>query len=878
MNLNERLRRLTGDRDKLKKLLQLLLGLLAMVLIVTDGRQFLKQLSFGATLKLLRTIPAGQLAVFLTAGLAAVWLTFLYDYAALRRLGHPIPLRRIMRVSWIANTFNNVAGFGGLGGAGARLLLYRRDGLKEKAVQRMSLLIIPATITGLGWLMLLNMTGQTGITPLLHQYRWLPVLIAGFAAYIPVYCWVSGVSISRSGISVTHSDDPGETHTRILLSIISAVDWSAAALVLWLILDRLHPGVSPLAAAGLFSIATAAGLASLIPGGLGSFDLMLLSGLHAYGFTTDQALAALLLFRFFYYIVPLGIGALMAVNEASPFVVSVGRRVAGFLSPPAASAAELPADSPSVLLGDLASKALYFLVLGGGLLLVVSAATPGLPDRIRFMSDLFSMPLLRMSSRLSLFIGLAVLLMADDILLRLRRAWTVCLLLLGAGGLFTFLKGFDFEELLYLMVVFVLLLLSKPVFTRISAPTSPQRLLRPLLLTALMAGFYILSGQPHPIAFLRTHSGLSLLHFTPKDYVVNGTAALAGAWICYAVWLRAMPAPQLGSCPPSASDFDRLRALLDRHPGNSHTHLLYLKDKRFFWTPGDTAMIPYQRSGECLIALGGPLGPPERWVEALEAFRSFSERYGLIPVFYQAPESLLPDLHDLGFSFFKLGEEAFATLTDLSFDSSHFKGLRNVRNRMERDGYSFEVVSAGDSASILPELRHISDVWLAGRQEKQFSLGFFDPDYLSLAPLALLRAPDGHILAFASLMPAYHGNDEISVDLMRFLPECPNGTMDYLFFRLLGWASESGYGRFNFGMAPLSNVGRQGYPAMAERLAGLLFKYGSRVYSFAGLYQYKKKFHPDWRPRYLAYPRNISVTRILLAAIALINRDGKRSS
>ncbi|MGL6300268.1 hypothetical protein ACR31S_11485 [Streptococcus iniae] len=37
----------------------------------------------------------------------------------------------------------------------------------------------------------------------------------------------------------------------------------------------------------------------------------------------------------------------------------------------------------------------------------------------------------------------------------------------------------------------------------------------------------------------------------------------------------------------------------------------------------------------------------------------------------------------------------------------------------------------------------ISEDWLQGRQEKGYSVGFFDKAYLQLAPIAIVRREDG---------------------------------------------------------------------------------------------------------------------------------------
>ncbi|WP_336206919.1 phosphatidylglycerol lysyltransferase domain-containing protein, partial [Leuconostoc suionicum] len=71
------------------------------------------------------------------------------------------------------------------------------------------------------------------------------------------------------------------------------------------------------------------------------------------------------------------------------------------------------------------------------------------------------------------------------------------------------------------------------------------------------------------------------------------------------------------------------------------------------------------------------------------------------------------------------------------------------------------------------------DEWLAGRDEKGYSLGFFDPNYLQRGEVAILEKDD-RIEAFASLVVS-HTEKQMAVDLMRFTASAPNGVMDVLF-------------------------------------------------------------------------------------------------
>ncbi|MCG6984052.1 MAG: phosphatidylglycerol lysyltransferase domain-containing protein, partial [Thiocapsa sp.] len=111
---------------------------------------------------------------------------------------------------------------------------------------------------------------------------------------------------------------------------------------------------------------------------------------------------------------------------------------------------------------------------------------------------------------------------------------------------------------------------------------------------------------------------------------------------------------------------------------------------------------------------------------------------------------------------------------------------------------------------------------------------------------------------------------ELGVDLMRHVPDAPHGTMDFLFTRIIEWARTEGYIWFNLGMAPLSGVGNIRYARPDERLAGLAYDYGSRLYNYKGLRSFKEKFHPVWRSRYIAYPLYRPLPTLLVDLAALI--------
>ncbi len=140
-------------------------------------------------------------------------------------------------------------------------------------------------------------------------------------------------------------------------------------------------------------------------------------------------------------------------------------------------------------------------------------------------------------------------------------------------------------------------------------------------------------------------------------------------------------------------------------------------------------------------------------------------------------------------------------------------------------------------------------------------------------PAALARK-DGAVVAFANVWTSAC-KAELSVDLMRHGPEAPRGTMDHLFVSLMLWGREQGYQAFNLGMAPFSGLEARALAPLWTKLGARLFRYGEDLYNFQGLRQYKEKFAPEWRPRWLAAPGGLRLPMVLTNIAALVSRGLK---
>ena len=348
------------------------------------------------------------------------------------------------------------------------------------------------------------------------------------------------------------------------------------------------------------------------------------------------------------------------------------------------------------------------------------------------------------------------------------------------------------------------------------------------------------------------------------------TAAIAAATVAVVFaainLLRpARPAPPL----PTMTDLERARPIIEHSP-LTYPNLAHRGDKALLFSAAGHAMLMYGRMGRSWIAMGDPVGPEAEAREVLRRFREQCDRFDGWMVVFEARAERLAWYEELGLVYTKVGEEARVELASFDLERSELARLRQKRAKLQRRMCRFEILQAEAVPRALGELERVSDAWLSRKRthEKNFSSASFDEAYLARFPVAVVRR-GGEIIAFANLWLGAD-KEELSVDLMRHLPQAPNGTMDFLFTELLLWARGAGYRWFNFGMAPLSGLDAHKDAPLWHRLGTFVYRHGEHFYNFRGLRTFKAKFQPVWTPLYLASPGGAALPAIALDVTALV--------
>jgi phosphatidylglycerol lysyltransferase len=355
---------------------------------------------------------------------------------------------------------------------------------------------------------------------------------------------------------------------------------------------------------------------------------------------------------------------------------------------------------------------------------------------------------------------------------------------------------------------------------------------------------------------------------------IRSSAGAAAVLLALGVWrllaTPAMPAV-VGETDP---DFGRVRAILGAAEASEPSSNLALRgDKRFLFSETGESFLMFGVRGRSWIALGSPVGRRSEQLDLLWRFRELADAHAARAGVYGVSPEGLPDLVELGFAIQKVGETAAVPLESFSVEGRRLGNIRRSWRRTGEEGGCFEVMPAGESAPLMADLKLVSDQWLSHHAggEKTFSLGGFEPAYVSEFPLAIVRA-EGRIVAFASLWTTGVGS-AFSMDLMRYADDAPKNVMDFLFVELMRWGQEQGYQAFEFGMAPLAGLEERRLAPIMSRVGRLLFERGEEVYNFRGVRRFKDKYDPIWQPRYIAAPHKWAIP-ILLADVGLLTSGG----
>lgn len=815
----------------------------------------LQTISNESILKIFSLFLVGALGIFILC---------LYDFALIRKLKTmKISKIKLLKISWIANSFNAVLGFGGIFGASVRYNFYKNyiDQSRVNQLKKAISLLLISSISGVGVLSAMVLLNVFPESHLLEGNDTIKIGLIVSACLLPLY--IGYISIKPPL--------PAARWLGLQFTIVSTIDYLTSGIVMYVAFRFLNLQVQFVDMESIFILATIAGIISMVPGGFGAFDVIFLLGAtQELQIDKEAVLMALILYRLAYYFIPLLFGLLFSVSEVQMLISQkISNNQFTILTKEFTTVVFSITQAQMKQIGRTLSTAIFLFCsltfLFDSCILFFEYAYMGMK------SAFFIAPI---------YVCLSILLLTDvvGIYKGAIDTWEMLrfkLMLLALCQFYLFWEDQSLTALLLTTVLFV-----DTLFYRrwLEVEVIKQSVLEKLIWT--LACLYVFDSLTEIFPILPRQS----------FFILSGTTLLllllSGLW---SVIHRRRKRKSL-KLDLKLLDDAEYRNFLEQNGGNHLAHLGFLKENRVAWWE-DVAVI-YQENNHYLFILGDPVGKQEAIFPFLKTLVSKANQLGKRIVFYQASTQYLSFYNDLNCEFFKLGEEAVIDLSEFSLSGKKKRGFRATLNQMEKLGYTFEIIeptivsesseSVGSISSefsptsqlshdreLLPELKEVSDQWLRSKNEMTFSVGRFEKEYLNCAAVGIIRNQEQKIVGFVSMMPTYT-NETISVDLIRWSISEEVAMMDALYLYSILWAKEQGYQKFNLGMAPFSSTYKNTIN-LENTFIYSVYNNTQYLYSFKGLRKYKEKYKPQWAAKYLVYENKTWVLKNLYACYKLIH-------
>jgi lysyl-tRNA synthetase class 2 len=528
---------------------------------------------------------------------------------------------------------------------------------------------------------------------------------------------------------------------------------------------------------------------------------------------------------------------------------------------------------------------LAWFVAAAGLLGILDAVMPNArhvligalaPERVHGISTALVAPL-----------GLALVVAARGLARRKRRAWQVAVALLCLLVVLHLQHRFGYGAIGTFLVA-VALVACRADFDAPGDPdVHPRIAVRAGLFAAVIFGYSVaalwvnrlMADQQFTFQFALRETGRAALGLN-----AGGSAHLAGTfgkWFPISVLLLV-----LAACGKLLVDW--LAPWRYRHAQELHerrlTHdlvsawgvdtlapFVLRADKSYFFSEDEAAFLAYKVVGGVAIVSGDPIGPPDRFSELVGRFISFAHQRGWRIAILGASEAALSTYAAHGLHALYHGDEAVIETEAFSLDGRAIRKVRQSVHRLERAGYSAEVLRPSElDGEVRAELEAVAKAWRGTEPQRGFvmaldSLFRLEDDH---ALFVIGRDGDGNAVGFLHFAVCRRGG-ALSLSSMPRLRSAPNGFNEWLICVAVAWARDNGLERVSLNFAPFAAL-----LAPEAELSGLQRLERRALLRLKGRFQldnlllFNRKFFPVWQRRFVVYERRLDLPRVGIAALA----------
>ncbi|MDQ6480203.1 phosphatidylglycerol lysyltransferase domain-containing protein [Dyadobacter sp. LHD-138] len=579
--------------------------------------------------------------------------------------------------------------------------------------------------------------------------------------------------------------------------------------------------------------------------GIGAIELSLSVLLVQYGMDNVVAISVTMLYRFFEFWAPLLVGIFSFLFRKNNLILRI-----------------LPA----------------FLIFALGIVDIVSVLTPSINSRVHTLQDILPLSFIEASNYFVLLTGIVLIFMSVFLLKGYRTAYYLSLFLSVLSLVGHLTKGIDYEESLIAGFVMAVLVFTRQQYFRRGNKRFQLFGLRTVLVAICavlvygIVGFYYLdtahfgidfsldaSVQNTILSFLLIGNNLDPKTIFGRDFLYS-LNLLGGGSLSFLAYTFIRPY----IFQPKVEDESWQKAgdLVQLYGDSSLDYFKTYHDKFLYFGRETEGFIAYRVGAGFAVVLEKPVcRGAQDMVLLIKEFDQFCRENDLECAYYRCDELSLPIFQSLGKNSIIIGQEAVIDLKAFTLEGGDKKSLRNAVRNIANKGFVTKTYSSPVKEGVLQRLKAVSDEWIetTGYNEMVFSQGIFSEDELSKQTILTLENDEEKIIAFANIIPDYV-RGEGTYDLIRKTKDAPGTTLDAMMVELINYFKAQDFQYLNIGMVPLS--GAEAGKDITERTIKFAYQNVKQFGYYKSLREYKNKFSPEWRSKYLIYDDAYALIRI----------------
>ncbi|KAB2330249.1 UPF0104 family protein [Cytobacillus depressus] len=292
------------NRKTILTIAKVIFPILILMIISYEAKGLFRDFNWDLMNLYLDRLSFERILIILFIGLIALVPMYFYDVILLHIFNIKVPKRKLVFYSLSANSFSNLVGLGGVAGATLRSFYYRK--YVENHVQYIRI-IAKMSLFYLTGLSILSWTIVFSDLNVYSEIKFMKYAVWAIAAYTPFLLVVFSFRKKFWSLENLQKGYIAELMT------VSIFEWLFVGLCIWAIAHLLNVSIPFALIFPIIIISACAGIISLIPGGIGSFDIVFLIGMETHGIPAELSLLIIMFYRLSYYIFP--------VLLATPFVI-----------------------------------------------------------------------------------------------------------------------------------------------------------------------------------------------------------------------------------------------------------------------------------------------------------------------------------------------------------------------------------------------------------------------------------------------------------------------------------------------------------------------------------------------------------------------------